>query len=86
MKGFNFLRKREEKAAGSEWSEWSDLGREVKFRGNEEVSPTSPDVSRMQEQAQRLREMQEARERAMRAFDKNFDGMNKKAGVEKFRR
>lgn len=82
MKGFNFLRKREEKAAGSEWS---DLGREVKFRGNEEASPMSPDVSRMQEQAQRLREMQEARERAMRAFDKNFDGMNKKAGVEKFR-
>ena len=45
----------------------------------------SPDVQRMQEQARRLKEMQEAREQAMRAFDKNFDEMNRKAGVEKFR-
>ena len=83
MKRFNFLRRHEEKAAGSEWS---DLGREVKFRGNEKVSPMSPDVARMQEQARRLKEMQEAREKALRAFDKNFDEMNKKAGVEKFRK
>ncbi|MBQ3294511.1 hypothetical protein IJG98_02170 [Candidatus Saccharibacteria bacterium] len=82
MKGFNFLRKHEERAE----TEWGDLGREVKFRGNEEVSPMSPDVRRMQEQAQRLREMQEARGRAMKVFDKNFDEMNKKAGVEKFRK
>lgn len=82
MKGFNFLRKHEERAE----TEWGDLGREVKFRGNEEVSPMSPDVARIQEQAYRLKEMQEARERAMRAFDKNFDEMNKKAGVEKFRK
>lgn len=82
MKGFNFLRKHEERAE----TEWGDLGREVKFRGNEEVSPMSPDVQRMQAQAQKLKEMQEARERAMQAFDKNFDEMNKKAGVEKFRK
>ena len=36
----------------------------------------SPDVARMQEQARRLKEMQEARKRAMRVFDKNFDKMN----------
>ena len=36
----------------------------------------SPDVAKMQEQARRLKEMQDARERAMRAFDKNFDSMN----------
>ncbi len=82
MKGFNFLRKHENKATETQWS---DLGREVKFRGNGEVGPMSPDVQRMQEQARRLKEMQEAREQAMRAFDKNFDEMNRKAGVEKFR-
>ena len=82
MKGFNFLRKHEERTE----TEWGDLGREVKFGGEADASLMSPDVARMQEQARRLKEMQEARERAMRAFDKNFDEMNKKAGVEKFRK
>lgn len=82
MKGFNFLRRLGEKTRETEWS---DLGREVKFNGGTEVSAMLPDVVRMQEQARRLKEVQEARERAMQAFDKNFDKMNKSAGVDKFR-
>lgn len=83
MKGFNFLKRREEK---EERTSWDDLGREVKFNGGVEASVMSPDVARMQEQARRLQEMQAAREKAMKAFDKNLDEMNKVAGVERFRK
>lgn len=83
MKGFDFLKRREEKTGETSWD---DLGREAKFSGGAEVSAMSPDVARMQEQARRLQEMQAARERAMKAFDRNFDEMNKVAGVEKFRK
>ena len=73
MKKFGEIFGRKEKR---EASSWDDLGRDVKFNGGGEVSAMSPDVVKMQEQARRLIEMQDARERAMRAFDKNFDSMN----------
>lgn len=75
MKKFGEIFGRKEKR---EASNWDDLGRDVKFNGGGEVSAMamSPDVAKMQEQARRLKEMQDARERAMRAFDKNFDSMN----------
>ena len=44
MKGFNFLRRSGERA---QETSWDDLGREVKFNGNAEVSAISPDVARM---------------------------------------
>lgn len=72
MKKFGEIFGRKEK---KEASGWEGLG-DVRFSGGGEVSVMSPDVAKMQGQARRLKEMQDARERALRAFDKSFDSMN----------
>ncbi len=72
MKKFGEIFGRKEKR---EASSWDDLGRDVKFNGGGEVSEMSPDVVEMRERARRLEKMQDARERAMNAFDRNFDYM-----------
>ena len=85
MKGFNFLRGRE-KERGERKSEWDNLGSETKFNGMQ-TGVVSSDVQRMQEQALRMQEMQAARERAMKAFDKSFDNANDAArrATERFK-
>ena len=72
MKKFGEIFGRKEK---KEASGWEGLG-DVRFSGGGEVSAMSPDVVKMQEQARKLKEMQEARERAMRAFDKSRDDLD----------
>ena len=49
------------------------------------VSSLSPDVARMQEQMRKMQEIQAAREKVMQSFDKNFDKMNRVAGVDRFK-
>ena len=91
----NFLRKSSEAFGANRKTGWEGLeqmGQARKFESpvgqgtvaNAPVSAMSPDVARMQAQMRKIQEMQAAREKVMRSFDKNFDRMNKVAGVDRF--
>ena len=67
---------RREKKEASGWESLEEMGRSSSFENARESRAMSPDVRRMQEQVQRLREMQVAREKALKAFDDNFDNAN----------
>lgn len=86
----NFLRSKEKKgeAAGKEWDSVSKVefgGMRTSAGANAPVSAMSPDVARMQESLRKMQEIQAAREKVMKSFDKNFDKMNRAAGVDRFR-
>lgn len=90
----NFLRKSPEAGASQNtgWEGLAEMGQTQRFEGTGRrnaaempVSSLSPDVARMQEQMRKMQEIQAAREKVMQSFDKNFDKMNRVAGVDRFK-
>ena len=84
MINFNKIFRGSKEAQKNGWDEVAEMGKSSRFEVKTNVGATSPDVVRMQEQMRKMQEIQAARQKVMDSFDKNFDKMNKAAGVDRF--